>query len=91
MQVKEAVVRAKGYLEELFKDEGLRELGLEEVEFDESADSWSVTLGFSRPWDSALGAAAGILKPNRSYKVVRIANSDGHPISIKNRELVATR
>ena len=62
MQVKEAVANAKQYLADLFREEGLSDLGLEEVEFDESTDSWCVTLGFSRPWDLAKGLARTLLE-----------------------------
>ncbi|HEY2885763.1 MAG TPA: hypothetical protein VGJ08_11180 [Rhizomicrobium sp.] len=89
MNVKEAVAIAKRHLSDLFAEEGIHDLGLEEVEFDEAGDVWSVTLGFSRPWDRALGAAATVLRPARAYKVVRMANSDGRILSVRNRELIA--
>ena len=51
MDVKDAVNAAKTYVAQLFADEGLSNLGLEEVEFDDGSGAWRVTVGFSRPWD----------------------------------------
>ena len=87
MQVREAVAIAKNYLKELYADEQIAELGLEEVEFDDSDGAWSVTLGFTRPWDSPRVMAA-FESPRRTYKVVRLLDRDGEVISVKNREPV---
>lgn len=87
MNVKEAVKLAKDYIADLYEDENILHLGLEEVEFDDDGD-WRVTIGFSRAWDlektdfennllKAVGAPIG-----RSYKVVRIKDRDGRVISV---------
>ena len=94
MNVKEAVARAKEYLADVFVDEQISNLGLEEVEFDYDDSVWLITLGFSRPWNvsggGALSAVASLgLSGPRSYKVVCIADANGQLISIKNREPVA--
>ncbi|MBV9863488.1 MAG: hypothetical protein JO267_15225 [Alphaproteobacteria bacterium] len=93
MQVKEAVEAAKAYVLDLFNAEGITNLGLEEVEYDESAGEWCVTLGFSRPWDSRANALAAVvgqqLNPSRSYKVVRISDRTKEIRSVRNRETVA--
>jgi hypothetical protein len=88
MDVKEAVGAAKKYVGELFAQEGITNLGLEEVEFDEGAGEWRVTVGFSRPWDAASGMIPAALQPNprRSYKVVQIFDSTGAIKAVKNRE-----
>ena len=88
MDVREAVAVAKGYLTNLYTDEAIEHLGLEEVEFDECADTWRVTLGFSRPWDRAplperhplAPALAHSMAPSplrRAYKEIRISDEDG--------------
>lgn len=90
MNVKEAVIRAKKYVSELFEDESPRNLGLEEVELDHSANEWIVTVGFSRPWDEPKGALAALANSpitRRVYKVVRISDGTGEVISVKNRDL----
>ncbi len=47
-------------------------------------DVWSITVGFSRPWDfmprDLLGNKQG--PPSRSYKVVRIRDMDGEVLSV---------
>ena len=87
MGVKEAVQIAVAYVQDLFLNEQLTDLGLEEVEYVDAANAWLVTVGFSRPWDSALGAfsviaGAGKAK-SRSFKVVTI--KDGQVVSLKDR------
>ena len=85
MDVKEAVVAAKDYVSDLFGEEKPMNLGLEEIEFDERTNEWHVTVGFSRPWESgSIASALGTTR--RAYKILRIANGDGHVISVKNRE-----
>jgi len=92
MEVKEAVALAKQSIREVFAEEPMIDLGLEEVEFDDSSNNWLITFGFSRPWDdlktpnplvSVIGR--GIPK-KRDYKVVRISDSEKKMISVKNRE-----
>ena len=87
MEVNEAVALAKKYVGEVFAGEPIKNLGLEEVEFDEKSGVWCVTIGFSRPWDST-GAIAAMFPGKRDYKVVRISDSDKKMISVKNREAV---
>ena len=73
MNVKEAARTAKEYLVDLFDGEGIMDVGLEEVEFDDASEDWKITIGFSRPWDRrvTLGPAFGPEeRPARSYKVV---------------------
>lgn len=74
-------------LAEIFSEEAISNLGLEEVEFDEPSSVWSVTLGFSRPWDLSRGAVAAIVgQGRREYKIVRIDDRTEKLLSIKNRE-----
>ena len=75
MDVKQAVAAAKQHVAELFANEGVAELGLEEVDFDEAREEWLITVGFARRWDVA--GVARILEsvPRRTYKIVVIAIS----------------
>ena len=92
MDAKEAIARAKSYVMDLYEDEHVSQLGLEEIEHDLFQQNWIVTLVLSRPWDTpktraqevleSLGAASGL---RRSYKVVRLSD-DGSVISMKNPE-----
>ena len=87
MDVREAVQKAKEYLSDLFSDEELFNVGLEEVDFDGVA--WRITLGFSRSWDrkGPLVAAIAESRPERSYKVLRIIDETGAVESLKDRIL----
>jgi len=84
MDVKQAVELAKQHVSDLFSKEGLSNLGLEEVEYDDAHEQWRITVGFTRAWDQQ-GMATLIGPPKRTYKVVTI-DQDGRAISVKNRE-----
>ncbi|MDE0048448.1 MAG: hypothetical protein OXO52_01580 [Rhodospirillales bacterium] len=82
MNVKEAVAIAKEHIEELFGEEDILNLGLEEVELDEEG-FWRITIGFSRPWNRNVGSVlAG--ENSRSYKIVVLSNRDGDVRSVKD-------
>ncbi len=89
MDVKEAAQTAKAYVVELFAEEQIVNIGLEEAEFDRISNTWKITIGFSRPWDqkNVLSAALGEGRPARSYKVMRINNESGGVESLKDRLL----
>ena len=80
MDVKEAIGIAKQYVSDVFSGEHVSDLGLEEVEFDDSSNTWSVTLGFSRPWENVIDPIerfrAQFTNRKRSYKIVRIRDDD---------------
>ena len=97
MEVKEAVRTAINYVKEVFADETLSNLGLEEVEYVPESNEWLVTVGFSRPWDyprkdsawqawqTALTVPSYKPPPERDYKVVHIDDTKGQVSAIKNR------
>lgn len=91
MDMRQAVEVAKRNFSEIFAEEYPANVGLEEIEFDDSTRIWQITLGFSRPWDSKnpLASAIGAINPPRSYKIVRIADDSGKVLSIKNREFTS--
>lgn len=91
MDVKEAVEKAKTYVAELFSDERITNLGLEETEHDPAGGKWRITLAFSRPWNTPRTRAQEILDNlgavsslRRSYKVITISE-DGEVLSMKSR------
>ena len=86
MDAKTAVHKAKDYIADLFADEGVTDIGLEEVEFESTSNSWRITIGFSRPWDhkNHLTAALGAVV-SRSYKVIRINDRSGEIESLTDR------
>ena len=93
MDVKEAARTAREYITDLFADEDVVYVGLEEVEFDDLSSVWNITIGFYRSWDlpkPVLPVFEGSSPPSltrRSYKIVRIRDDDGHVMSVMNRAL----
>ena len=83
MDVKEAVRTAKQYIKDLFinEDEGITNVGLEEVVFDDRKHAWKVTIGFSRAWNQ------GFTGGRRSFKVVQIDDRTGRVVSMTHRTL----
>lgn len=91
MEAKEAVAKAKTLLIELFSEETMVNLALEEISRDDTQNCWLITLGFDRPWGplaglSALSKGTGA-SLNRSYRVVTLTD-DGRMLSIKRRDRV---
>jgi hypothetical protein len=85
MQVQEAVKLAKEWVAEVYSEEGISNVGLEEVEFDDTRNVWNITLGFSRQWDR--NAVATVMdKLRRSYKIVSVSDYNGKVLSLRNRE-----
>ena len=92
MDVKDAVRKAKQHIQELFDEEGITHIGLEEVSFEEDENNWVVTIGFSRPWDYAPNALSLLShrEPTRSYKLVTIDDESGEVVSVKHRNIPAS-
>lgn len=94
MDVKVAVRVAKEYISTIYSDEGIENIGLEEVKFDDSRNQWNVTIGFSRPWDrvgnfaTSLGRAIGPADwRRRSFKVVEIDDKSARVVAVTHRVL----
>lgn len=90
MDVKEAVRAANDYVAELFAEQGLKHIGLEEVVFDDRSGKWKVTIGFFREMDRLHGLAAAVGgQPagwkRRTFKSVEIDDASGTVESVKHR------
>lgn len=96
MDIKQAVETAKRHVAEVFSDEGITPPTLEEVEFDDGPEAWNVTVGFFRRDSAPVGPLVqdqraydeflGFSPPARKdYKIVRISDKTGQPLSVKNR------
>jgi hypothetical protein len=90
MNALEAIATAKKYLNEVFREEDITAITLEETE--NLGDRWIVTVGFSRPWNTPRTRAQEVLENlgamtalRRAQKVVTILN-DGTVISMKDRQ-----
>ncbi len=91
MDVKQAIATAKQYVGEVYSDEGVTNLGLEETEFDPGRAEWHITLAFSRPWNTPRTRAQEVLEQlgavstlKRSYKLL-VIRDDGTVLSMKDR------
>ena len=92
MDVKEAVHTAKKHVAEIFADEAIANVGLEEVEFDELNGVWAITIGFSR----SRGRVGDVIRAMdgdmaRTFKVVRMEDRSGRVQSVRYRDVTGDR
>lgn len=85
MNVKEAVQIAKAYIADIFAEEHVAKIGLEEVEFEPETGTWLVTIGFSRVWDTDSALVTAIMSSQRAYKSLKIDDADGRVLAMKDR------
>lgn len=91
MDVKAAAKEAKAYVKDLFNEEIVSRVQLEEVDFDDSKNVWVITVGFwrrpSRDTSDPTAALSRIIGPHseRSFKTVCIRDLDGKVLSVKHR------
>ncbi len=94
LDVKQAVMTAMQWLRDVYSDEKLANVGLEEVAADENV--WLVTVGFSRPWDFPRSRRPGfdplgdlfpreVPVPEREYKRVKVDAATGQVIGMEMR------
>ena len=86
LEIKHAVRIAKDWLADLYSEEGIAEIGLEEVRIEDR--NWEITLGFVRPVaNKLLSALQGGSNPaGRLYKVLRVSDTEKKVIEMRNRE-----
>ena len=90
MNAREAIEVARKHFVEIFADEEITEVGLEEVEFERDDSVWSITIGFRRPWQHlAKPGAFRLSPPVRTYKIVKVRDADGTLVTIRHREVGA--
>jgi len=88
--VKDAINIAKVFVLETFGDEGLVNVGLEEVKFDDKSLNWEITIGFSRPWDDESSIIPQMRRQyRRAFKIVTIDGETGEPKAITQRDVAA--
>ena len=98
MNVKDAVYTAGAFVADLFAEEGIQHIGLEEVAFDDEKKVWNVTMGFFRDLDrhtglaAAIGSSPEIDAPSwrkRTFKIVSVDDRTGEVLSLRHRSLSA--
>ena len=91
MEVKQVVSTAKGYVADLLHDEGVSNIGLEEVNFDDQANIWLITVGYTRreeskmsngPYQQLAEKVSGIPQSKRIYRIVKVKEPDGKVIGM---------
>jgi len=90
MDVKEAVNRAMAAASDLFGQEMLNNLQLEEVENEEGTGAWQITLGFDVPNTNPMKGIGAALSGDRMYiRKYKIFHVDalGNVKSVKIRTL----
>ena len=87
MDVKQAVEAARKYVEDLFAEEQIVNVALEEIDAEEER-FWRITIGFSRPLNANFNRLLSAER-SRTYKVVLVRDSDGQILSVKNRIFAA--
>ena len=75
---------AKSWLTQVYADEKIENLGLEEVRFQDG--TWEITLGFDR--FKKTGSVLDGIVPRREYKVIVLSGDDSAVIEMRNREPV---
>jgi hypothetical protein len=93
MSAQQAIDVAKQYVHLLFAGEGIYNVGLEELQYDDVRNIWNVTIGFSRAWDAAgqspLAKTMSGDRPNRTFKTVEISNDSHQVLGLKHWPVAA--
>ena len=85
MEPRTAVKLAKRHIVDLFGDEGITHVGLEEIE--REGTCWKITIGFSRPWHQSISSVLGNSADGRAFKVLLIEEDGGNVLSVTDRIL----
>ena len=84
----DAVRAAKRWLADVYADEAIAQVALEEVRFREG--NWEITLGFERVGQKqSKNKHKSLFAPERRriYKVVVLAGNDNHVMEMRDREV----
>jgi hypothetical protein len=79
--VHEVITKAIAIVKEIYKDEDISDVELEEIERD--GEDWLVTVGFNRQQQRTV--LGGLLLPQRTLTVVRIISTTGEFKGMKIR------
>jgi len=89
IDIKKAVNSSRKYLKELYRDDELKDIALEEVEKSEDEKYWFVTLGFTQNLSEPLNPMEAMTGPKstRVFKVFKIDAANGEVLSMKIRKI----
>lgn len=80
---KEAIGRAKASVAQLFAEENVEDIRLEEIRFDDRLDCWMITIGFERPRRVSInGIGVDLGRGQRDYKIVSISDKTGKTVAV---------
>ena len=88
LDVKQAAQTAATYFADLYANQGVTGVRLEEVELTEDGDFWLITLSFpdtDPPKDHSFAGMLGSTAPKRLYKVFKVDATTGDIKSMKIR------
>ena len=88
MDVKEAVGKAREYIDGLYSDKDLEDVRLEEIKFDYESKVWNITFGFV--WEKGGHGAFAPIPPKavfwgRTYQQVRIDDESAEVEALATR------
>ena len=88
LDLKDAVKIAKREIVNVFEEEGIYDVALEEVRFDDRTGVWRVTIGFARPFRNK-GSLEKLVSSldRRDFKVV-VLDPDGRLAAVEERRLL---
>jgi hypothetical protein len=85
LDVKAAVTTAVTYLKDLYSEEELKNIRLEEVWLSDDEKYWYVTIGYNS-LTSARDPLASLRLPEREYKLFKVRVEDGRVMKMKMRQ-----
>jgi hypothetical protein len=82
IEMHEAVEKAIAVIKDVYRNEDISDVELEEIEFD--SENWLITVGFTR--QKVRKALGGLALPTRTLKVVKIDRRTGAFAGMKIRD-----
>jgi hypothetical protein len=85
VDAKAAAATAVTALQELYADEQLKNIRLEEIWLSDDEKYWYITVGYDSPF-SARDPLAALRQPAREYKLFKVRVEDGRVMEMKVRQ-----
>ena len=84
VDIRQAVQAALEFMRDIYPEDELDKLGVEEVEHDPEAGHWLVTLGIGGAEPASTMSVVDGAGVDRHFKIIRIDAESGAVISLKN-------